>query len=202
MLKGIDISHYQGDVNWAKTVLGQSVIHFVYLKATEGEKFVDPTFAANWNEAQGVGLLVGAYHFFDPAQDAGLQAEHFCAVLDKVEGKRLPPVLDLEKTSGVSQALLLLKVQKWMDIVEQHTGQKPVLYTYTSFATSNRLAKRFSGYPLWIAQYGNLTAPKLCGWPKWTFWQYRSSGKVPGIVGHVDLDYFSGTVAELNALLH
>ena len=202
MIKGIDISHYQGDVSWSKMVLGQSAIEFAFLKATEGEKYSDPKFAANWAGAQAVGLSVGAYHFFDPAQDAGLQAEHFCAVLDTVKGKRLPPVLDIEKTGGVSQSLILTKVQKWLDLVEKHTGQRPIIYTYTSFATSNRLSKRFSGYPFWVAQYGKLAAPKLCGWPKWAFWQYSSGGKVPGIVGSVDLDYFAGTIAELHALCH
>ena len=195
MIKGIDISHYQGDVNWHKVTA-----EFAYLKATEGETNIDPKFAANWAGAQAVGLPVGAYHFFDPAQDAGLQAAHFCAVLDKVTGKRLPPMFDIEKTGGVSQAVILTKVQKWMDLVEKHTGQKPFLYTYTSFANQVRLAKTFSGYPLWIAQYGVKT-PALCGWGHWTFWQYSQSGKVPGIAGNVDLDYFVGTIAELHALL-
>ena len=196
MIKGIDISHYQGDVNWHKL----TGIEFVYLKATEGEKNHDPMFKANWVGAQSVGLPVGAYHFFDPAQDAGIQAQHFCDALDSVTGKRLPPMFDIEKTGGVSQALILVKVQKWLDLVEKHTGQRPLLYTYTSFATQIRLSKAFSGYPLWIAQYKAKTV-KLCGWPKWTFWQFTSSGKVPGIAGNVDLDYFAGTIGELHALL-
>lgn len=198
-LRGIDISHYQGNIDWAKVAASNS---FAFIKATEGEKNHDPTFAKNWAGAQTAGLPVGAYHFFNPAQDAGIQAQHFCDALDTVEGPRLPPVLDIEKTGGVSQTLILAKVQKWMDLVEKHTGQRPILYTYTSFATSNRLAKKFSAYKLWVAQYGKLKTPKLCGWSKWTFWQYTSSGKVPGISGNVDLDYFAGTRAELHALLH
>ena len=196
-LRGIDISHYQQVTDWLKVARDVS---FIFLKATEGEHYVDPKFAANWVGAQSVGLPVGAYHFFDPAQDAGIQAQHFCAVLDKVTGKRLPPMFDIEKTGGVSQALILTKAQKWLDIVEKHTGQRPFLYTYTSFATQLRLAKRFSDSPLWIAQYGAKT-PKLCGWGHWTFWQYSQTGRIPGILGNVDLDYFNGTIAELHALL-
>ena len=195
--KGIDISHYQGAVNWAKVTQN---IEFVFIKATEGGTYIDPKFMANWAGAQTVGLPVGAYHFFDPGQDAGLQAKHFCELLDRVTGRRLPPMLDVETTGDVSQAMLTLRIQTWLSAVEKHTGQKPLLYTYSSFATVQRLAKKFSAYKLWIAQYG-ATTPNLCGWPSWEFWQYSSKGKVPGITGNVDLDYFTGTIAELHSLL-
>jgi lysozyme len=197
MIRGIDISHYQGNIDWIKVATNNA---FVFIKATEGEKNHDPMFKANWAGAQSVGLPVGAYHFFDPAQDAGLQAQHFCDALDSVTGKRLPPMFDIEKTGGVSQALILTKVQKWMDLVEKHTGQKPIIYTNVSIGTQTRLAKKFSKYLLWVAQYG-VKAPALCGWPKWTLWQYSQTGRVPGIAGDVDLDYFAGTIAELHALL-
>jgi GH25 family lysozyme M1 (1,4-beta-N-acetylmuramidase) len=196
-VNGIDVSHYQGAVDWTKVAANAS---FAFIKATEGETSIDPKFASNWAGAQAVGLPVGAYHFFDPAQDAGIQAQHFCDVLDTVTGKRLPPVLDIEKTGGVSQALILTKVQKWMDLVEQHAGQKPLLYTYTSFATQIRLSKAFSAYKLWVAQYGVKT-PRLCGWAAWTFWQRSQTGKIPGITGSVDLNQFAGTIGELHALL-
>ena len=197
MIQGVDLSHYQGDVNWTKVAQG---IKFAYIKATEGSMNIDPKFKENWGGAYDVGVPVGAYHFFDPSQDSGMQAEHFCDTLDTVTGKRLPPVLDIEKTGGVSQALILLKVCNWLNAVEKHTKQQPVIYTNPSIASQIRLAKRFSGYKLWIAQYG-VKSPTLSGWDDWTLWQYSQTGKLSGVNGNVDLDYFNGTIAELHALL-
>ena len=59
MIKGIDVSHHQGNINWSKVPSA-----FAYLKATEGEQFVDHAFKTNWKGAQSKGILVGAYHFF------------------------------------------------------------------------------------------------------------------------------------------
>jgi lysozyme len=194
VIKGIDLSHHNGEVNWGKLSTG-----FVYLKATEGEGFTDHKFADNWAGAQSRTIPVGAYHFFDPAQDAGIQAEHFCKVLDSVKGKRLPPVLDIEKTGGVAQALILTKVRKWLDIVEKHTGQKPMIYTGSAFAKQIRLGKAFKDHPLWIAHY-RVEKPPISGWTAWTIWQYNDQGKVAGVPGHVDMNWYNGTLAELRKL--
>src|SRR5437867_1330928 len=61
-LRGIDVSHYQGAINWDDVASGG--ISFAYIKATEGTNFVDPLFAQNWAGAEAAGLRRGAYHFF------------------------------------------------------------------------------------------------------------------------------------------
>jgi len=198
-IKGIDVSHHQGNINWDKVTAA-----FVYLKATEGETFVDHMFKKNWVGAQSANIPVGAYHFFRPERDAGIQARHFCNTIASVTGHRLPPVLDIEQTGGISQALILTKVQKWLDYVEKATGQKPIIYSYVSFLKQVRLGKTFSDHPLWIAHY-RVEKPSITGlgWADWTFWQYNDQGKIPGIIGNVDTNYFKGTSEEeqLKALL-
>ena len=195
MLKGIDVSHHQGIINWGKVVAD-----FVFIKATEEESFVDQRFKANWIGAQTHNIPVGAYHFFNPAKDAGIQAKHFCDVLLSVTGKRLPPVLDIEKTGGVSQSLILKKVKKWLDYVAQATDQVPIIYTYPAFLKQIRLSKTCLDYPLWIANY-RVEVPQIDGWPDWTFWQYNDRGKIPGINGLVDVNYYSDDKDTLKALL-
>ena len=69
--RGIDVSHYQGDVDWA--AVRAAGYTFAFTKATEGTDEVDPMFAANWAGIDSAGMTRGAYHFFDPdAEDHGI----------------------------------------------------------------------------------------------------------------------------------
>ena len=70
-LRGIDVSHYQGNINWSK--VATSGIKFACAKATEGITYVDPSFSANWVGMKSVGLTRCAYHFAHPKEDAATQ---------------------------------------------------------------------------------------------------------------------------------
>ena len=74
-LNGLDVSHYQGFINWNK--VDSSDIDFAYLKASEGINYKDPRFAENVENLKSVDMPVGAYHFFEPADDALIQAKWF-----------------------------------------------------------------------------------------------------------------------------
>ncbi|MBL0015595.1 MAG: hypothetical protein IPP17_03940 [Bacteroidetes bacterium] len=102
-IRGIDVSRYQGKIEWAK--VKQAGIRFAFIKATEGTDYVDPYFAVNWDEAKDKGIARGAYHFFRPAQDGKAQAEHFLKQVKWTKGD-LPPVLDLEVTDEVTAAAI------------------------------------------------------------------------------------------------
>lgn len=182
-LRGIDVSHFQGDIDWP-AVAGDGV-HFCFIKATEGIGDVDPMFARNWTEAKAAGLLRGAYHFFHPNLDAKQQAEHFLSVV-KQDGDSLPPALDIEVTDGVDAQDLQTGIRTWIETVEAATGRKPVLYTDPSFWQENVKAD-LSEYPLWLACYAS--EPSMPpDWQNWTFWQHSEQGHVSGINGPVDLD--------------
>ncbi|HSU14782.1 glycoside hydrolase family 25 protein [Longimicrobium sp.] len=190
--RGIDVSHYQGRIDWA-AVEGDGV-GFAFVKATEGATFVDPAFRRNWAAMGETRILRGAYHRFRPGRDARAQAEHFLAVVRVTDGD-LPPVLDVEATDGVSDARLVRGVRAWLAEVERRTGVRPVVYTKPGFRRAH-LGSALDDYPLWIAEYG-VESPSH---PRWTFWQHSERGRVAGIPRAVDLDRFNGSRAELRQL--
>ena len=200
---GIDISHWQGSVNWAQ--VRSDGITFAFMKATEGTSYVDPTLQTNWTGAQSAGIYRAAYHFARPSTAAGsaaTQARFFVSKAGVFQGVGdLPPVLDLEATGGLGPAALRSWVATWLATVEQLTGRTPILYFSPSFWVDHLgNSTAFSRYPLWIANYttGAPTVPG--GWPTWTFWQRTSSGRVDGIGGPVDLNRFNGSEAQLSAM--
>src|SRR5882724_10053984 len=194
-LPGIDVSHYQGTIDWGK--VKSAGMAYAYTKATESTGSTDSQFAVNWPAIKSAGLLRGAYHFFHADQDATAQANHFLQVVAPSSGD-LPPVIDIESTSNASSSAIVSGVKTWLDVVQQSTGIVPMIYTVASFWNAN-LNSSFGNYPLWIANYG-VSSPKLpTGWSNWNFWQYSQSGTVSGITGNVDMDYFNGSMNQLIA---
>lgn len=190
---GIDVSHYQKDINWQK-VASQN-IHFAFVKATEGMTHQDTLFCQNWDGMKANGLRRGAYHFFRPTVDPIAQAQNF---IDKAELEHgdLPPVLDVEVMDGVDSDILQKNVAIWLDIVENHFKVKPIIYTNQKFF-NRHLADEFRNYPIWIARYNKFFEPMLRSGHGWQFWQYGNRGSLSGIHGNVDLNVFYGSSADL-----
>jgi lysozyme len=197
-LTGIDVSHYQGQIDW--DAVKAAGCAFAFAKATEGAGVTDPYFAANWTGMQAAGLVRGAYHFFHPAQDASQQAAHFLATV-QLKPTDLPPVIDVEVNDGVANEAVVQGVQTWLDAVEQATGVAPIIYTAAYFWNAH-LNAGFGRYPLWIAHYTSAATPAPLpeGWTGWTFWQYSQSLAIDGVNGAADHDYFNGGVGDLRTL--
>lgn len=196
-LAGIDVSHWQGTVDWTR-VAGSGVA-FAFIKATEGGDYTDPAFAANWAGAARAGVARGAYHFYRPQTDAAAQAQHFLRTVQPRAGD-LPPVLDVEVTDGRSAAQIAAGVRTWLETVERATGRRPIVYTRASF-WSGQMGGGFGAYPLWVAHYG-AAEPNIPGdWDRWTFWQHSDGGRVAGISGDVDLNWFAGDGSDLQAFI-
>lgn len=199
-IRGVDVSHLRGSIDWS--LVAKEGVAFAFIKATEGTSFIDPQFHANWNGAHAAGLLRGAYHFYVPSADPHQQALSFMRVVQTGPGD-LPPVLDIELPKDpremVSPSEIVSGIQAWLAAVEQGTGKVPILYTNLNF-WAKLGATNFGRFPLWIAEYG-VDAPKIPeGWKAWSFWQYSSSGSIPGIQAPVDLDLFQGTLPDLQQL--
>ena len=200
-VEGIDISHWQGTINWSSVAAAGK--RFAFMKASEDTDFTDPTYPSNRSGAMAAGLSIGAYHFAQPSTAAGnaaAQADHFLATALPASGDLLP-VLDLERSNGLSQADLTTWVRGYLDRIYQRLGVRGVIYcspnfwkTYmgdTGWFASN-------GYTiLWVAHWTTGAAPSVpaanWGGKSWTFWQYTSDGTVAGISGRVDLDRYNGT---------
>lgn len=195
---GIDISHYQGEINWkmlAQTRQGQFPVHFVFMKATEGGDYPDDKFVANFDSARVHGFIRGAYHFYNPKTDANKQADFFISSV-KLEPGDLPPVLDIEK-KGKDIKKLQADLKVWLRRVEAHYGVKPIIYASYKFKTRYLNDSVFNTYPYWIAHY-YVDSVRYEG--DWKFWQHTDVGTLPGIEEKVDLNVFNGGKNELDAL--
>lgn len=195
---GIDISHYQGNVNWKmleQTRQGQFPIQFIFMKATEGGDYPDKRFVANFDSAKAHGFIRGAYHFYNPKTDANKQADFFINSV-KLEPGDLPPVLDIEKKSKDIEKLQA-DLKLWLRRVENHYGVKPIIYASYKFKTKYLNDSVFNSYPYWIAHY-YVDSVQYKG--DWKFWQHTDVGTLPGIEEQVDLNIFNGDMEGLNAL--
>ena len=92
-IQGMDIARYQGNVDFYKA--RAAGMHFVFIKATEGKDYLDPSFYDNWRKAQAAGIARGAYHFMTWCSLASEQAAWFVQMVP-ADPDALPPVLDLE----------------------------------------------------------------------------------------------------------
>ena len=194
-IHGIDVSRYQSTVNWkeVKSMEEKGVkIGFVFIKATEGTSIVDEQFRRNWLQADAQNIPKGAYHFFIATRSAKKQAQNFIQIVNLKEGD-LPPVLDVEKSLGVSVSQMQKGVKEWLDEVEKHYGVKPILYTNIDFY-DHYFQTGFDDYPLWIAHYLQPEKPRIES--KWTFWQHSEKGRVDGIKAPVDFNIFYGDSSE------
>jgi lysozyme len=206
LLFGMDVSHFQGEINWDLVKQNEPEITFVFVKATEGINFVDAHFEKNWIGAKQAGILRGAFHFFETDKDAKAQADLFINTVKKLEENDLPPWLDLEsgkfdELDEVAHDNYINNVFTWLEEVEKALGVKPIIYASPDFARDYLTDIKFSGYALVVAEYDTVSAaPKMWGsWEgkTWTFWQYSLDGKVKGIPDKVDLDKFNGSAREL-----
>jgi lysozyme len=199
-IHGIDVSRYQQRISW-KAVERMEVrgikIHFAFIKATEGNGRVDPFFKRNWKNCKEAGITRGAYHFFIATKDGRMQAENFSRQVTLKSGD-LPPVLDVEQTFGVSSATLRNEVREWLQVMEEHYGVKPIIYTNADFYKQH-LQGHFDEYPLWVAHYLQPHQPRISR--SWSFWQHSEKGRVNGILTKVDFNVFNGDASSFEALL-
>ena len=191
---GIDVSAYQGRIDWP--TVARNRVRFAFIKASEGATLRDPRFARNWREARAAGVLRGAYHYFQPNRDGQLQADLFARTVPLAPGD-LPPVLDVEAANFHDVAVLRREVARWLRLIEAHYGVRPILYSNHSFY-QRHLAGHFDDYPLWLAHY-EVERPSLPR-SKWIIWQHSDEAYVPGIRGVVDFNVFQGNFEALQAL--
>lgn len=191
---GIDVSSYQGTIDWPE--VARHRVRFAFIKATEGVSLRDRRFARNWRGAKRAGICRGAYHFFQPNYDGAEQANLFTRTADLGPGD-LPPVLDVELPEFHDVAVMRRNIATWLRLVERHYGVRPILYSNYSFYR-RYLAGHFDEYPLWLAHY-EVERPALAR-DKWIIWQHSDEAYIPGIRGAVDFNVYQGSYENLLAL--
>ena len=199
-IHGIDISHYQGDIDWNKlkmAKIGNSPVKFILIKSTEGSNQLDENFNDNFYQAREYGFIRGAYHFWSNKSTPRQQAYYFLKQVHLEDGD-LPPVLDVEhKPKDKSNEEFQRDVLTWLHIVEDKYHVKPILYTYYKFKEAYLNTPVFDDYPYWIAHY---YVEKVTYKGPWKFWQHTDVGKLPGIKGYVDFNIYNGSYYDLRKL--
>lgn len=181
--QGIDVSHHQGSIAWAK--LPRQGVDFAYIKATEGADHVDSRFSINWRAADAAGIRRGAYHFFTLCRSGREQAAHFVRYVP-AESAALPPAVDLEFPGNCpyrpSQATFDKELGDFLRIVEARYGQRAVLYLTRHFDRHYRVSATFKR-PLWLR---SLQSEPRFGARRWTIWQSSNLRRLDGVHGRVD----------------
>ena len=201
-VKGVDVSHYQGEIDWEH--FREQGIDFAFIKATEGSSLVDERFEENREGAKAAGLYAGAYHFFSFDSTPASQAEHFIATVGDLSGS-LPPVVDIEfygdkRKNPPEKAYVVSGLRELLEALEEEYGVKPIIYT--TYTVYNRYIRNaFQEYPLWIR---NVYYPPGDIGRQWTFWQYCDTGALGGTAGEekfVDLNVFRESREDLLKML-
>jgi len=196
MLKGADISKWQGTVNFD---LLRDAIDFIIIRTGYGVGYTDPQYVRNRDEARRVGLLCGFYHYAYPNNNAPeAEADSFLNIVGTPkEGEIL--VLDFEEqfSNPVDWCLRFLD-----RVTSRLNGYKPMIYL--NLAIINQYDWKplvDANYGLWLARWDyNATAPApMTDWPVVAMRQWSNHEKFPGVTGDVDANTFYGTTETFKA---
>jgi GH25 family lysozyme M1 (1,4-beta-N-acetylmuramidase) len=207
---GIDVSRFQGTINW--TSVKGSGITFSWAQATRGNYLTNVNYVANMINGKAAGVIMGPYHYATPATNSALtEANYFWALAGQhilADGKTLMPMLDIEEFNGhVGATSYSDWATQWVNAVTAKAASNGVsiqviLYSSASFMCNfdtslatlgNNIANYGTQDPQTGTPWDCCTSCNLWGGTSWDFWQYTSTGTIPGITGNVDHDVFNGT---------
>lgn len=190
---GIDVSHHQGFIDWARVKADKPKLLFAYVKLTEGADYVDPRASVNATEAACHDIPVGGYHYFRMTSSARAQFKNFKEMFDRyvLRAKyRLIPMVDVETADGCTARQVRDSLHVMLDLLEKEYGRKPMIYA-TMRSYNTLLAPEFNDYPLYIGRLGDNEPEIKDG--RYTIWQYSERGHIDGIPKSVDLARFNAT---------
>lgn len=191
---GIDVSKYQGKINWQK--VAAEGVEFVFLRLglrgyESGKLVEDETFQANIKGATEHGIKVGVY-FFSQAITVEEAVEEANFVLERIAPYNIecPVVFDVERVGSSSARMNQLTPQErtdvtiaFLDTIEA-AGYKSMFYHNMETALLLLELERLKDYDRWFAYYGEeLYYPYAYG-----VWQYSEKGRIDGISAEVDMN--------------
>ena len=190
--QGIDVSEHQGRIDW--DAVKASGIDFAILRVGFGAPSfggrVDYQFNRNISECERLGIPYGVY-IYSYAFDNQQAADEASMVINCLSGHnpRLPVYYDLEDNSIIAngrQTGIASRAQVFCNRISA-AGYEPGIYANLNWFNNILTDSLFksSSWDHWIAQYNS-----QCDYTgNYSFWQYKSNGKVPGINGNVDMNY-------------
>ncbi len=198
-IHGIDISRHNKAIDWAR--IKRNGVAFAFMKATEGRDDKDRRFDEFWRDTGRVKMPRSGYHFYYFCAPPEAQAANYIRTVPKSDSA-LPPILDVEWNpesptcrKRPKRAVVVNRLKRWLDKVESHYGQKPIIYTTVDFYEENFSGGALPGYHYWLRSVK--AEPKfIYGKRPWVFWQYTGTGNIPGVEGPVDINAFKGSKKE------
>ncbi|MBQ2803940.1 MAG: Ig-like domain-containing protein, partial [Lachnospiraceae bacterium] len=188
---GIDVSKWNGKIDWnavKNSGVSYVIIRCGYRGSSQGALIEDPKYWDNIKGATKAGLKVGVY-FFTQAVDEVEAVEEASMVLDMVSGYKIsyPIFLDVEPSGGradkIDKATRTAVCKAFCKTI-QDAGYTAGIYANKTWLTSKIDTSQLSGYKIWLAQYA--ATPTYTG--IYDLWQYKSTGRVSGISGDVDMN--------------
>lgn len=178
---GIDVSKYQGAINWA--AVAQSGVSFAFIKVGSLKSGIDPYFYYNMAAAQAAGIKTGVYiySYASNVQEVAVEAQFVLNAIQNVQVS-YPVVWDVEDTvqQQLSPETLSLMANTFCALIEAE-GYYPMVYANKTWFTT-KIGPVF--YDKWVAQWA-----AACEVPDASVWQFTSKGTVSGINGNVDMNY-------------
>lgn len=192
----IDVSRYQGTIDWAKvrSNVGGAMLKTVSTNSRYGGIYIDQQFERNYAECKRLGIPVGAY-YYTYAQTPERVQEELAKLREALAGKTftLPVAVDVEdnKLAPLSADALTDLVIAAADAIESWS-MYAMVYTYTYYSNTELNMDRLAAYDLWIADRTGKRPTRKHG-----MWQYTNKYKMPGVpeqdglvdMSHVYKDY-------------
>lgn len=202
MVEGIDVSRYQGTINWASVKTAGK--QFAAARCTIGMSTQDPTFAANYKAIISNGLVPGVYHLLTGTSTGAEQAANIKKTLDAVGFQKGFIAIDVEgwsETTSTPKETILANVEYLCNWIRDAYKRTPIIYTGAFWRDYLKQPINNFGSKLWLAAYVADPDPYVpVAWATYKIWQYASTGAVSGITGNVDLDKSVGTLNSLKML--
>lgn len=200
--QGIDVSNWQGQVNWRGTMV---TIAFAFVKCSQGTFYVDPTCGPNLKALRELGIPHGPYHYADNSgADGFAEADHFvdtALLLGWRPDRDLPGVLDIE--SGTGGRVGVRFVRRFVRRYRKRTGHRPIVYTGSFWRDFLGNPIVLTRCPLFLAAYTSTWlgwVPRA--WRKPHFWQYTDSFHCPGVASPCDGDRYLRSRRSFRRLAH
>ena len=155
---GIDISAYQGVLDWDIIAGHVPTVMFAGIRAGISWGYTDKWFTRNQEEAKRVGIPRTFYHVFYPAENAARQVANLKKIVGDDIGE-LPITADVELVHNVPRSQFAKNLKLYLDEIEKVFGRKPIIYSrgeFINYSVGDEFTKPYgNSYYWWMAHYNN-----------------------------------------------